>query len=170
MMDKETGRHRGFGFVNYERREDVDKVLQSGPHYMDGQMVRFELVFLALYVWCDLRLIRLSSSSRSSARRPRANLVAPIMAGTTTADPRTRLNRWAAWVWAAWVLWAWEGWARWAAALPRQALRSTRRPCPSSSPRWDGCVPSLDTRSPFFLMKADAGPISDECREAGTLK
>lgn len=40
MMDKETGRHRGFGFVNYERREDVDKVLQSGPHYMDGQMVR----------------------------------------------------------------------------------------------------------------------------------
>ncbi|KWU43812.1 hypothetical protein RHOSPDRAFT_29504 [Rhodotorula sp. JG-1b] len=38
MMDKETGRHRGFGFVNYERREDVDKVLQSGPHYMDGQM------------------------------------------------------------------------------------------------------------------------------------
>ncbi|BGP58030.1 hypothetical protein JCM8202_001732 [Rhodotorula sphaerocarpa] len=39
MMDKETGRHRGFGFVNYERREDVDKVLQSGPHYMDGQML-----------------------------------------------------------------------------------------------------------------------------------
>uniref|UniRef100_A0A0K3CPR4 RRM domain-containing protein n=1 Tax=Rhodotorula toruloides TaxID=5286 RepID=A0A0K3CPR4_RHOTO len=40
MMDKETGRHRGFGFVNYETREAVEKVLNSGPHYMDGQMVR----------------------------------------------------------------------------------------------------------------------------------
>ncbi|GAA6001718.1 RNA-binding protein [Rhodotorula paludigena] len=39
MMDKETGRHRGFGFVNYETREAVEKVLQSGPHYMDGQML-----------------------------------------------------------------------------------------------------------------------------------
>jgi hypothetical protein len=39
-VNLQTGRHRGFGFVNYERREDVDKVLQSGPHYMDGQMVR----------------------------------------------------------------------------------------------------------------------------------
>lgn len=41
MMDKETGRHRGFGFVNYELRETVDKVLNAGPHYMDGNMVKF---------------------------------------------------------------------------------------------------------------------------------
>lgn len=37
MMDKETGRHRGFGFVNYENSEAVEKVLSSGPHVMDGQ-------------------------------------------------------------------------------------------------------------------------------------
>ena len=36
MMDKETGRHRGFGFVNYENAEAVEKVLSSGPHVMDG--------------------------------------------------------------------------------------------------------------------------------------
>jgi RNA-binding protein Musashi len=36
MMDKETGRHRGFGFVNYENSEAVEKVLSSGPHVMDG--------------------------------------------------------------------------------------------------------------------------------------
>ncbi|GAA5911361.1 RNA-binding protein [Sporobolomyces salmoneus] len=39
MMDKETGRHRGFGFVNYEMKETVEKVLASGPHYMDGNML-----------------------------------------------------------------------------------------------------------------------------------
>ncbi|GAA5962635.1 hypothetical protein JCM3765_006868 [Sporobolomyces pararoseus] len=39
MMDKETGRHRGFGFVNYELKETVDKVLNNGPHYMDGNML-----------------------------------------------------------------------------------------------------------------------------------
>lgn len=43
MMDKETGRHRGFGFVNYEGRETVEKVLNGGPHYMDGNMVRSSL-------------------------------------------------------------------------------------------------------------------------------
>jgi len=37
MMDKETGRHRGFGFVNYENSDAVEKVLSSGPHVMDGQ-------------------------------------------------------------------------------------------------------------------------------------
>lgn len=50
MMDKETGRHRGFGFVNYERREDVDKVLQSGPHYMDGAMVSSQACGLETHV------------------------------------------------------------------------------------------------------------------------
>jgi RNA-binding protein Musashi len=39
MMDKETGRHRGFGFVNYEMKDTVEQVLASGPHYMDGNMV-----------------------------------------------------------------------------------------------------------------------------------
>jgi hypothetical protein len=39
MMDKETGRHRGFGFVNYAQGEAVEKVLGAGPHYMDGQLV-----------------------------------------------------------------------------------------------------------------------------------
>jgi len=48
MMDKETGRHRGFGFVNYELRETVDKVLNAGPHYMDGNMV--SLFFLSFLI------------------------------------------------------------------------------------------------------------------------
>ncbi|KAM0786151.1 hypothetical protein ACM66B_006959 [Microbotryomycetes sp. NB124-2] len=39
MMDKETGRHRGFGFVNYDSRETVEKVLAAAPHYMDGQLL-----------------------------------------------------------------------------------------------------------------------------------
>jgi RNA-binding protein Musashi len=39
MMDKETGRHRGFGFVNYASGDTVEKVLASGPHIMDGQLV-----------------------------------------------------------------------------------------------------------------------------------
>lgn len=50
MMDKESGRHRGFGFVNYEHLESVEKVLSTGPHMMDGQVVRplsaFPLTFL----------------------------------------------------------------------------------------------------------------------------
>lgn len=40
MMDKESGRHRGFGFVNYENSEAVEAVLKGGPHVMDGQTVR----------------------------------------------------------------------------------------------------------------------------------
>lgn len=40
MMDKESGRHRGFGFVNYESLESVEKVLNTGPHTMDGMVVR----------------------------------------------------------------------------------------------------------------------------------
>ncbi|KAM0745682.1 hypothetical protein T439DRAFT_295024 [Meredithblackwellia eburnea MCA 4105] len=42
MMDKETGRHRGFGFVNYANREDVEKVLQLARGEgikMDEQLV-----------------------------------------------------------------------------------------------------------------------------------
>lgn len=48
MMDKETGRHRGFGFVNYELKETVDKVLNNGPHYMDGNMVKTSPLSLSL--------------------------------------------------------------------------------------------------------------------------
>ncbi|SGY54452.1 BQ5605_C006g03880 [Microbotryum silenes-dioicae] len=39
MMDKETGRHRGFGFVNFESGESTEKVLNSQPHYMDGNLL-----------------------------------------------------------------------------------------------------------------------------------
>lgn len=45
MMDKESGRHRGFGFVNYENLEAVEKVLSTGPHLMDGQVVSFFFSF-----------------------------------------------------------------------------------------------------------------------------
>lgn len=40
MMDKESGRHRGFGFVNYEHVDSVERVLSTGPHMMEGQTVR----------------------------------------------------------------------------------------------------------------------------------
>lgn len=150
MMDKETGRHRGFGFVNYERREDVDKVLQSGPHYMDGQMVcpplrgsfRRGQAPDFLFPRC---------SSRSSERRPRASLAGPTTASTPTPAPPTRRHRlWAAevWVWA----WAWEWeegeWVvsaqvRWAEEPRHRERPSIRPPCPSSSPRWVGYVSFL---------------------------
>ena len=44
MMDKDTGRHRGFGFVNYYEGTAVDRVLHGGPHYMDGSPVRPHLL------------------------------------------------------------------------------------------------------------------------------
>lgn len=95
MMDKETGRHRGFGFVNYETREAVEKVLQSGPHYMDGQMVRLPFVHLERLhvVLCLLTTVSafyLDRSSRSSAPRPRASRVAT---STKTPTSRTCRNR-----------------------------------------------------------------------------
>ena len=63
MMDKESGRHRGFGFVNYENLESVEKVLNGGPHLMEGQIVSF-LLPLGRETATDLRV----GSSRSSVR------------------------------------------------------------------------------------------------------
>lgn len=40
MTDRETGRHRGFGFVNLETGADADKLLTFVPFVMDGHPVR----------------------------------------------------------------------------------------------------------------------------------
>ena len=62
MMDKESGRHRGFGFVNYEHVESVEKVLNGGPHLMEGQVVSLSL---RLRIWAATDTT--CCSSRSSA-------------------------------------------------------------------------------------------------------
>lgn len=49
MMDKESGRHRGFGFVNYEHVESVERVLAEGPHMMEGQTVSNFIYLLSIH-------------------------------------------------------------------------------------------------------------------------
>lgn len=39
MVDANTGRSRGFGFVTYENREDADKVLVHNDHVVKGKLV-----------------------------------------------------------------------------------------------------------------------------------
>lgn len=40
-MDRETGVHRGFGFISYSNPNVVEGILSSGPHVMLNQTVRF---------------------------------------------------------------------------------------------------------------------------------
>lgn len=39
MTNPETQKSRGFGFVAFERPEIVDRVLSSGPHFLDGKQI-----------------------------------------------------------------------------------------------------------------------------------
>ncbi|KAG8184874.1 hypothetical protein JTE90_016985, partial [Oedothorax gibbosus] len=39
MMNRETGKSRGFGFITYKELSCVAKVLSSGPHELDGRTI-----------------------------------------------------------------------------------------------------------------------------------
>ena len=39
LVDKETGNHRGFGFVKFKNPQIIDTVLQSRPHVLDGKQI-----------------------------------------------------------------------------------------------------------------------------------
>jgi len=39
MMDRQTGTHRGFGFVTYDDEEGVRTALASAPHVLHGQQI-----------------------------------------------------------------------------------------------------------------------------------
>jgi RNA-binding protein Musashi len=39
MKNSETGRSRGFGFVTFADPNNIDAVLASGPHTLDGRTI-----------------------------------------------------------------------------------------------------------------------------------
>lgn len=44
MLDRETGRPRGYGFVTYENDATVENLLRMDSIVMDGKMVSFSLM------------------------------------------------------------------------------------------------------------------------------
>lgn len=48
MKNSESGRSRGFGFVTFADPNNVNVVLQNGPHVLDGRTVSFKIVIYYL--------------------------------------------------------------------------------------------------------------------------
>jgi RNA-binding protein Musashi len=48
MLDRETGRPRGYGFVTYENDATVENLLRMDSIVMDGKMVSFSLMPIIL--------------------------------------------------------------------------------------------------------------------------
>lgn len=44
MKNSESGRSRGFGFVTFADPNNVNVVLQNGPHVLDGRTVSYNIV------------------------------------------------------------------------------------------------------------------------------
>lgn len=44
MKNSESGRSRGFGFVTFADPNNVNLVLQNGPHVLDGRTVSVNVV------------------------------------------------------------------------------------------------------------------------------
>jgi len=42
MKNSESGRSRGFGFVTFADPNNVNVVLQNGPHVLDGRTVSYD--------------------------------------------------------------------------------------------------------------------------------
>jgi RNA-binding protein Musashi len=40
MVDRDSSRSKGFGFITFEDQEGVDRLLQLGPLELDGKLVR----------------------------------------------------------------------------------------------------------------------------------
>jgi len=58
MKNSESGRSRGFGFVTFADPNNVNVVLQNGPHVLDGRTVSFHefllnhlIIYLKIFIY-----------------------------------------------------------------------------------------------------------------------
>lgn len=77
MIDKQTARHRGFGFVTWESEDVVDKVCAIHFHEINNKMVRF---LLLPFVWISRDNDRLALQVECKKAQPKEVMYAQQMA------------------------------------------------------------------------------------------